>query len=169
MTDHTGEENIPYGVPLSRQAVYVLDELLNECPDGVKGRIHISGDGLAVEYLNDPQTTEQKFFVSARQNRRLYDTGDIGSHRPDGVIDFHGRADNQVKINGYRVETGEIESVLRGHQDVEQAVVIAEDVNGRKALRAFVTPARKETSSAEEAAHEASRNPGPLVEALTRQ
>lgn len=169
MTDHTGEENIPYGVPLSRQAVYVLDELLNECPDGVKGRIHISGDGLAVEYLNDPQTTEQKFFVSVRQNRRLYDTGDIGSHRPDGVIDFHGRADNQVKINGYRVETGEIESVLRGHQDVEQAVVIAEDVNGRKALRAFVTPARKEASSAVEAAHEASRNPGPLVEALTRQ
>ena len=169
MTDHTGEENIPYGVPLSGQAVYVLDELLDECPDGVKGRIHISGDGLAVEYLDDPQTTEQKFFVSARQNRRLYDTGDIGSHRPDGVIEFHGRADNQVKINGYRVETGEIESVLRGHQDVEQAVVIAEDVNGRKTLRAFVTPARKETPSDVESGHEGAEDPGPLAEALTRQ
>ncbi|WP_167147385.1 non-ribosomal peptide synthetase [Actinomyces sp. ZJ308] len=169
MTDHTGEENIPYGVPLSRQGVYVLDELLGECPDGVKGRIHICGDSLAVEYLNDPQTTEQKFFVSARQNRRLYDTGDIGSHRSDGVIEFHGRADNQVKINGYRVETGEIESVLRGHQDVEQAVVIAEGGNGRKTLRAFVTPVRKEASSAAEAAHAASGDSSPLVEALTRQ
>lgn len=169
MTDYTGEENIPYGVPLSHQAVYVLDELLNECPDGVKGRIHISGDSLATGYCDDPETTAQKFFFSARQNRRLYDTGDVGSYRPDGVIEFHGRTDNQVKINGYRIETGEIESVLRGHRDVEQAVVIAESLGGRKTLRAFVTPAGKETSSADEAAHEASAGSSPLLEDLTRR
>lgn len=180
MTDHTGQEAIPYGVPLSRQGVHVLDELLNECPDGVKGRIHISGDSLAMGYFDDPQTTRQKFLAPAGRDRRLYDTGDIGSYRRDGVVEFHGRVDNQVKINGYRVETGEVESVLRGHQDVEQAAVIAEEVNGRKRLRAFVTPAHKE-APAGGAAHQdresrqsreargVSAGSSPLAQALTRR
>ena len=148
MNGHTGEENIPYGSALSRQGMYVLDAFMNECPDGVRGRIHISGESLASGYFNDPETTERKFFFSAKQGRRLYDTGDIGSYRPDGVIDFHGRADTQVKINGYRVEIGEIEAVLEEHQDIGRAVVVVEEADGRKKLRAFVTPAQQQGSSA---------------------
>ena len=168
MTHHTGKENIPYGVPLSRQRVQVLDEFLNECPDGVTGLIHISGDSLATEYCGDPETTAQKFCFSARQNRRLYNTGDIGSYRSDGVIDFHGRADSQVKINGYRVETGEIASVLHRHEAVGQAAVITEDVNGTKRLRAFVTPADKGISAVD-AAPGGSETPTALADNLTRR
>ena len=144
MTDHAPDATIPYGTALSNQGVWVLDEFGRECPDGVPGRIHISGDSLATGYFDDPETTAAKFYVSDRSGIRVYDTGDIGSYRADGVIEFHGRADHQVKINGYRVETGEIESVLESHEGVERAVVITQDVDGRKRLRAFVTPSTVE-------------------------
>jgi pyochelin synthetase len=140
MTDHVADTNIPYGTALSNQGMWVLDEFGNECPDGVLGRIHISGDSLATEYFDDPEATAAKFYFSERRCIRVYDTGDIGSYRADGVIEFHGRADHQVKINGYRVETGEIEAVLESHDGVDRAVVIAHDVDGQKRLRAFVTP-----------------------------
>lgn len=144
MTDHAPDATIPYGTALSNQGVWVLDEFGRECPDGVPGRIHISGRSLATGYFDDPETTAAKFYISDRSGIRVYDTGDIGSYRADGVIEFHGRADHQVKINGYRVETGEIESVLESHEGVERAVVIAQDVDGRKRLHAFVTPSAAE-------------------------
>lgn len=169
MTDHVGEENIPYGRALSNQRMYVLDEFLNECPDGVKGKIHIAGDSLATEYFDDPETTRQKFFFSPKQNCRVYDTGDLGSYRHDGIIEFHGRVDNQVKINGYRVETGEIESILESCENIGRAVVVMEDADGRKKLRAFVTPAGEDAATAPVLAPERQNGMEALATALAQR
>lgn len=144
ITGRAAETSIPYGTALSNQGMWVLDEFGAECPDGVRGRIHISGDSLAVGYFEDPETTAAKFSFSERLGRRVYDTGDIGSYRADGVIEFHGRQDHQVKINGHRVEIGEIESVLEGHGSVDRAVVVTEEDDGRRRLRAFVTEAAQD-------------------------
>lgn len=141
MTEHPDGSDVPYGTALSNQGMWVLDAFGNECPDGVPGRIHISGDSLATGYFDDPVTTAEKFFFSPTHNTRMYDTGDIGSYRDDGVIQFHGRCDHQIKINGHRVELGEIEAVLESHESVDRSVVIGQTSNDRMRLHAFVTTA----------------------------
>lgn len=120
------DKNVPYGVPLSNQKFYVLDENDNLCPDHVIGEICIAGDSLAVGYLNDKEMTDEKFQYLQKLNERIYKTGDLGKYREDGVIEFIGRKDTQVKINGYRVELGEVENALKKHEKVENAVVLKE-------------------------------------------
>lgn len=117
--------SIPYGRPLANQTFHVLDTMMRPCPDQVPGELYIGGTGLALGYLNDPGRTEERFIDHPATGERLYRTGDLGKYRPDGVIEFLGREDNQVKIRGHRIELGEIESVLQSHPDIGMAVALA--------------------------------------------
>lgn len=115
--------SIPYGKPLDNQQYYILDRYRRLCPIGVAGTLHIGGAGLADGYFNDLAETREKFFHHPELNRRIYNTGDLGRYLRSGDIEFLGREDHQVKINGFRVELGEIEQVTSSFDDIEQAVV----------------------------------------------
>ena len=113
-------------------------------PPGVTGELFIGGIGLARGYLNRPDLTAQSFIpnpVPGAVGSRLYRTGDLAQFLPDGNIDFLGRIDHQVKINGQRIQLGEIEATLREHAAVANAVVVPKEVNGTKILVAVVKPA----------------------------
>lgn len=122
--------SIPYGKPLANQRFYVLDKDLSDRPDWVPGQLYIGGTGLAREYWNDPEKTAASFIWHPQTGERLYKTGDLGRYWPDGSIEFLGRADTQVKINGFRVEIGEVEARLTRHPGIKDAVVTAATVAG---------------------------------------
>ena len=134
--------SIPYGKPLKNQRYYVLDSNLEICPDYASGMLYIAGDGLAQGYYNAPELTEKAFILHEKLGERLYATGDTGRYWSDGNIEFLGRLDKQVKINGYRVELGEIESAaklcdgisdaaaLLWHEDERTVLALAYTVNG---------------------------------------
>ncbi|MFC0097999.1 non-ribosomal peptide synthetase [Micromonospora marina] len=142
-----GWASIPYGTPLLNQTFDVLDSAMRPCPDHVVGELYIGGLGLADGYLGDPRRTAERF-VTHPDGRRLYRTGDLGRYRPDGIIEFLGRADHQVKIRGYRIELGEIQAVLDAVPAVGASAVVVEGESGAAAqaalrrLAAFVEPAR---------------------------
>lgn len=117
--------SIPYGWPLENQRVYVLNEALEPCPPWVTGDLYIAGVGLAREYWADPEKTAKSFFSHPLTGERLYRTGDLGRYWPDGTIEFGGRSDHQVKIQGFRVECAEVETALLNHPNVQAAVVSA--------------------------------------------
>jgi len=117
--------SIPYGKALPGQAIEILDEHLNPCPDWVTGNICIAGDGLALGYWKDPERTNQAFLHHPVTGQRLYKTGDLGRRTPDGNLEILGRSDFQVKVQGYRIELGEIEAALELHTHVANAVVQA--------------------------------------------
>ena len=116
-------KSIPYGRPLMNQQFHVLNEALEPCPIWVPGQLYIGGMGLARGYWRDEVKTGASFITHPRTGERLYRTGDLGRYLDDGNIEFLGREDFQVKINGYRVELGEIETVLEQHPSVQTAVV----------------------------------------------
>lgn len=120
-------KSIPYGKPLSNQRYYILDDNLNNRPEWTPGHIFIAGKGVALGYLNDKERTETKFITNPHTGEYMYDTGDIGRYWNDGNIEFLGRMDNQIKINGYRVEIGEIESALNNVDRVSDGKVIFRD------------------------------------------
>jgi amino acid adenylation domain-containing protein len=127
--------SIPYGKPLTNQWFAVRDENFDDCPVGVPGEIIIGGQGVALGYWKDEERTKKSFVDG------IYRTGDLGCYRPDGSIEFQGRRDNQVKVNGYRVELGEIESALAQVEAVSAAVVNCSGNRfGKKSLHAFVVP-----------------------------
>jgi non-ribosomal peptide synthetase component F len=137
-------EPIPIGRPISNTYVYILDEDGNPVSPGASGELYAAGDGVARGYLHDPEATAAKFLLNpfSHEPQRMYRTGDLARWRPDGTIDFMGRADSQVKILGHRIEPGEIESVLQAHAGVKQACVVAHtELNGGKRLVAYVVPA----------------------------
>jgi natural product biosynthesis luciferase-like monooxygenase protein len=116
---------IDIGRPLANQQVYILDGRRQPVPIGVPGELWIAGDGVARGYLRRPELTNEKFVPDPfRANNRMYRTGDLVRYRPDGVIDFLGRVDHQVKVRGHRIELGEIEAALMQHSEVRQAVVV---------------------------------------------
>ncbi|WP_258728522.1 amino acid adenylation domain-containing protein [Bacillus atrophaeus] len=130
--------SIPYGMPLANQTYYVLNYDKKMCPVGVIGDLYIGGVGLAQGYVNDEQKTN-KVFVSHPDLGLIYKTGDCGRMHPEGYIEFLGRQDYQVKIQGYRVELKEIAHCLLTYKQVDQAVVIDQtDENGMKFLVAYV-------------------------------
>ncbi len=132
-------KSIPYGFPLANQTYYVLNDEFVCCPVGVQGELYIGGAGVAEGYLNDVEKT-QAAYIEHPQWGRIYRTGDYGALLKDGYIEFLGRKDHQVKISGYRVELGEIESRLLEHEMVKNAVVIdRSDANGKKYLAAYLT------------------------------
>ncbi|NEP86223.1 MAG: amino acid adenylation domain-containing protein [Okeania sp. SIO2C2] len=130
----------PIGKALGDLKIYILDRYLQPVPIGVAGELHISGAGLARGYLNKPELTAERFIPNPFENNsKLYKTGDLGRYLPDGNIEYIGRIDNQVKVRGYRIETGEIEAVLTQHPSVKQTVVSArEDNSGNKILVAYL-------------------------------
>jgi amino acid adenylation domain-containing protein len=128
---------IPYGKPTANNRAYILDAQRRECPDHVSGEIHAAGVGLARGYYADPARTAESFFEHASLQERLYRTGDVGRYLPDGNIEILGRSDSQIKLNGYRIEAGEIETVLGGCAGVERSAVVLAGEPG-PALVAFV-------------------------------
>jgi pyochelin synthetase len=132
-----GWASIPYGRPLAGQSWHVLDEQGCDVPTWVPGHLHIGGAGLALGYFADPERTAAAFVTHPATGERLYRTGDLGRYLPGGDIEFLGRADFQVKIQGYRVEPGEIEHHLLGHPEVGQAAVVARQSGSGKQLVAF--------------------------------
>ncbi|MDX2679231.1 non-ribosomal peptide synthetase [Streptomyces sp. NY05-11A] len=131
--------SIPYGKPLANQSWRVLDATGRDAPDWVPGELYIGGTGVALGYWDDRERTAASFVPGPRGSQKvLYRTGDLGRYLPDGNIEFLGRADFQVKIQGFRVEPGEIEYVLAEHEDVQQAVVVARSLGAGKQLAAYV-------------------------------
>ncbi|MEV6520995.1 amino acid adenylation domain-containing protein [Longispora sp. NPDC051575] len=132
--------SVPYGTPLRNQRFHVLDARLRPSPVWVTGELYIEGDGLARGYWGDPDKTAASFPTHPVTGARLYRTGDYGRYLPDGTLQFLGRRDGQIKINGYRVELGEVEAVLRQHPGVEQSVAVAVTGDGPARLVGYVVP-----------------------------
>ncbi|MEM9822619.1 MAG: amino acid adenylation domain-containing protein [Bacteroidota bacterium] len=130
----------PIGQPLHNIQIHVLDELGHQTPIGVSGNLYIAGAGLAEGYLNQPALTEECFVPNPFEiGTLMYYTGDVGRWLSNGQVEFLRRADDQVKINGYRVEVGEIEHTLSQHPQIRQNVVIIQkDTDGTAKLIAYV-------------------------------
>ncbi|PWJ22176.1 non-ribosomal peptide synthetase/type I polyketide synthase [Jannaschia seohaensis] len=137
--DLAADAPLPIGRPLAGEEVVLLDPDLAPVPEGAIGQIAIGGSGLALGYLGRPKKTAEAFIPDPRpgRNGRLYLTGDLGRARADGVLEFHGRVDRQVKLAGRRVELDGIEAALRAAPAVADAVV----EKWGDGLVAFVVPA----------------------------
>ncbi|WP_276540091.1 non-ribosomal peptide synthetase [Streptomyces hygroscopicus] len=148
----------PIGAPLDRTRAYVLDGRLRPVPPGVAGELYVAGAGLARGYLNRPEMTAERFVACpyGAAGERMYRTGDLVRRRPDGVLEYLGRTDAQVKVRGFRIELGEIEAVLGRHPGVGRVAAVArEDGAAGKRLAVYCTPA-------------GGRGPGGLQDAVRR-
>ncbi|RWU21430.1 non-ribosomal peptide synthetase [Pseudomonas alkylphenolica] len=129
----------PIGQRVGNRSLYVLDAQLNPLPDGVAGELYIGGEGLARGYHQRPGLTAERFVASPFEaGGRLYRSGDLVRRRPDGVMDYLGRLDHQVKVRGFRIELGEIEARLRALGGVREALVVARDSAAGKRLIGYV-------------------------------
>lgn len=135
---------MPIGKPLSNVQLFIIDREGQLVPEGVIGELCIGGIQLARGYLNQPELTREKFIIPAFENsghERIYRTGDLARWLPDGNVEYVGRSDNQLKINGFRVELGEIEYLLNQAPGVRTAVVTAKkDQFESNRLIAYVVP-----------------------------
>lgn len=114
------------GMPINNMKAYVCDKDLNLLPLGCEGELYVSGKGLAAGYINDLELTEQKFIPNPFQTGTImYKTGDLVKRRSNGNIEFLGRIDNQVKINGYRIELEEIKNAILRYANIKDVVVTA--------------------------------------------
>ncbi|WP_433271684.1 amino acid adenylation domain-containing protein [Actinosynnema sp. CS-041913] len=132
------------GVPIWNTTVHVLDARRQPVPDGEVGELHIGGLGVALGYWRRPELTAERFPDDpwGPPGARLYRTGDLGRRRADGRLEYLGRTDDQVKVRGFRVELGEVESVLGTHPAVARAAVAArDDAAGFKRLVGYLVPA----------------------------
>jgi amino acid adenylation domain-containing protein len=147
-----GKETVTIGQPMLNTEVYILDGDGQRKPDGEVGEICIGGAGVARGYVNDPRLTQERFIelqIEGADTVRVYRTGDLGRWNADGKIDFYGRMDHQVKINGFRIELAEIEQAIRGCPGiVDVAVLGVGGTTNQKRLYAFVVAAPQEPLTA---------------------
>jgi amino acid adenylation domain-containing protein len=158
-----GEDLPDIGVPVPNTRAYVLDRFLNPVPDGVPGELYLAGTGLARGYHGQSGLTAQRFVVDpfGGPGDRMYRTGDVVRWRADGRLEFLGRADDQVKVRGVRIELGEVDAVLGGCAGVRQAAtVVRED---RPGLRELVSYLVTDTDAEAVRAHAATFLPDHMV------
>ncbi|SIT07596.1 non-ribosomal peptide synthetase [Insolitispirillum peregrinum] len=163
--------HVPIGRPVGQRRAYILDANGQPVPPGVVGELYLGGDGVARGYVGRPDLTSERFvpdpfsarlgipFPGQRWGERLYKTGDLARWQPDGMIDFIGRADQQVKLRGYRIELGEIESVIKRQPAVREAVVVLHSDAGQAApmLVAYVVAAEGQSLDPDAVRTEAAR------------
>ncbi|MBA0050996.1 amino acid adenylation domain-containing protein [Streptomyces sp. AJS327] len=137
-------DSVPIGRPVANSTCYVVRSDGTLAEPGEDGELYVGGDGLALGYCGDDELTARHFVHATfgeAEPRRLYRTGDQARWRADGVLEFRGRRDRQVKLRGYRVELDEVETILRSHPEVGEAVVEAVGDGAELRLAAYVTPA----------------------------
>ncbi|UAA39457.1 non-ribosomal peptide synthase/polyketide synthase [Paraneptunicella aestuarii] len=133
------EKEISLGRPIANTQFYVLDNHLNPVPVGVAGELYIGGKGVARGYFNRPELTAERFILSPFSETRLYKTGDLVRWLPDGTLEYLRRVDLQVKVRGHRIELEEVETALKQHADVIDAVAQVFTEDGVSSLVAYVT------------------------------
>jgi amino acid adenylation domain-containing protein len=156
---------IPIGRPIANMRTYVLDRHGEPVPVGVPGDLWVGGIGLAREYLNRADLTRETFKpdpFSREPGARMYRTGDRARHRADGVLEYLGRDDHQVKLRGFRVELGEVEAALREHPAVQEAAVV---VHRERLVAHVATRAQAPALAAELRRHLAERLPAQMLPA----
>ena len=134
------EETMPIGRPIANNTVYVLGRDGAPVPEGSIGELYIGGDGVTAGYLNRPDLTDERFVDNpfSASEGKLYRTGDLCRFRSDGMLDFLGRNDHQVKVRGYRIELDEIEKAIRSDSSVGEVAVTVENRNGDPLIVAYV-------------------------------
>ncbi|MGL4858165.1 MAG: non-ribosomal peptide synthetase, partial [Enterobacteriaceae bacterium] len=144
---------VPIGYPISNIELYILDQQLQPVAPGVEGTLYIAGVGLARGYLHRPELTAEKFIanpLSQQPGMRMYDTGDLARYLPGGAIEYLGRHDHQIKLRGFRIEAGEIESALMAIEGIKEAVVVEwQDNAGEQQLVAYLLSQQEKSPGSE--------------------
>jgi len=141
--DRYVSSSVPIGIPIDNTQVYVMDSEMNCLPDGEIGELCIAGEGVGKGYVNDDELTKKKFITLklGRTPESVYRTGDLGRLGKDQNFEYVGRVDHQVKVHGVRVELEEIETTLRQHPRVQEAIVLVKEIElGDQRIVAYVIP-----------------------------
>ena len=131
------DQTVPIGMPIYNTQIYIADKYLNLLPPGIMGELLVGGYNVGQGYVNDPILTASRFVDNPFGDGKLYKTGDLAYRRGDGQIIFCGRMDSQVKLNGQRVETGEIEAIIKSVPGVDAVAVIMRMEHGQNVLAAY--------------------------------
>ncbi len=132
------EKSVPIGIPVANSTCYILDKNQKLLPINTPGEIYVGGDGVAIEYLNRPELTKEKFISNPFGTGKLYKTGDLGYFEENGNLQFLSRIDSQVKIRGFRIELKEIETKILEYGNIKECAVITMENNSSVYLTACI-------------------------------